>query len=523
MAIISKSDVYAAQDKIMRGEISLDQYIEIVNAYNQQLQTGMLTQRDIGNGLEPSDPVSPQPEPAPSTSSDRTYTYVRESSDLPGGSSRDIWNANEVNTTTGHSGLTDLFNSRKEYQQIFGSADNFISYMDQMYDLQQANPELYNWWETDSAEQFADANGYPPEAAYDGLEAAAQREFDREYLDYQIETREQQFINMSQSGDYRGLVEQFGLNDVIRNDDGDIFAFNGGFPVEIYEVDDHLGVDEYGRIALAIGLSLYAGPFLSSALAPGAGAVGTTLGAAASGAVTSAMSQLIISGEIDINQMAEAALTAGVSTAAVNALREAGTIEQVTEWLNSQVGEFVQLEDGQLFQLNNPALPDSGAFAGDAWTVTLPSGAVLDYDVFLGLAESVYGSPVVAEISRGFPDWLNTVVDVADPAFQAVSSAIEAATSMSRGTGSGGVGSIVENVQPINDTTTLVSQLEEAIENARNEGDDEQAEAIQAELDALLGTDTTTDDSADTDPEIRQQHLLGWCCSWNFWQWCVHC
>lgn len=429
-----------------------------------------------------------------SDTSNRTYTYVRESSDLPGGSSRDIWNATEVNTTTGHSGLTDLFNSRKEYQQIFGSADNFISYMDQMYDLQQANPELYNWWETDTAEQFADANGYPPEAAYEGLEAAAQREFDREYLDYQIETREQQFINMSQSGDYRGLVEQFGLNDVIRNDDGDIFAFNGGFPVEIYEVDDHLSVDDYGRIALAIGLSLYAGPFLSSALAPGAGAVGTTLGAAASGAVTSAMSQLIISGEIDINQMAEAALTAGVSTAAVNALREAGTIEQVTEWLNSQVGEFVQLEDGQLFQLT-PSV-------GGEWTVTLPSGAVIDYDVFLGLAENVYGSPVVAEISRGFPDWLNTVVDVADPAFQAVSSAIEAATSMSRGTGSGGVGSIVENVQPINDTTTLVSQLEEAIERARNEGDDEQADAIQAELNALLGTDTTTEEQAEEEDAL---------------------
>ena len=74
MATISISDVYAAQDKIMRGEITLDQYSEIVNAYNQQQQTGMLAQRDAGNGLESSDPVQPTPEPAPdpSTSSDRT-------------------------------------------------------------------------------------------------------------------------------------------------------------------------------------------------------------------------------------------------------------------------------------------------------------------------------------------------------------------------------------------------------------------------------------------------------------------
>ena len=437
--------------------------------------------------------------------SNRTYTYVREESDLPGGSSRDIWNATKVTTTTGHSGLTDLFNSRKEYQQIFGSADNFISYMDQMHDLQQANPELYNWWETDTEEQFADANGYPPEAAYEGLEAAAQREFDREYLDYQIETREQQFINMSQSEDYRGLVEQFGLNDVIRNNDGDIFAFNGGFPVEIFEVDDNLGLEDYGRIALAVGLSLYAGPFLSSALAPSAGAVGTTLGAAASGAVTSAMSQLIISGEIDTNQLIDAALTAGVGQAAISALQEANTIEKVQEWLNTQVGEFVQLENGQLFQLNNPALPDSGAFAGDAWTVTLPSGAVLDYDVFLGLAESVYGSPVVGEISRGIPNWLSSIVDATNPVFEGVRDALESLNVISGDRVFGAVGSIVENVQPINDAVTLISQLEEAIENARNEGNDEQADAIQAELNVLLGTDTTTEEETEETVDVEQQ------------------
>ena len=437
--------------------------------------------------------------------SNRTYTYVREESDLPGGSSRDIWNATKVTTTTGHSGLTDLFNSRKEYQQIFGSADNFISYMDQMYDLQQANPELYNWWETDTEEQFADANGYPPEAAYEGLEAAAQREFDREYLDYQIETREQQFINMSQSEDYRGLVEQFGLNDVIRNDDGDIFAFNGGFPVEIFEVDDNLGLEDYGRIALAIGLSLYAGPYLSSALAPSAGAVGTTLGAAASGAVTSAMSQLIISGEIDTNQLIDAALTAGVGQAAISALQEANTIEKVQEWLNTQVGEFVQLENGQLFQLNNPARTGSGAFAGDPWTVTLPSGAVLDYDVFLGLAESVYGSPVVGEISRGIPNWLSSIVDATNPVFEGVRDALESLNVISGDRVFGAVGSIVENVQPINDAVTLISQLEEAIENARNEGDDEQADAIQAELNVFLGTDTTTEEETEETVDVEQQ------------------
>ena len=256
-----------------------------------------------------------------SDTSNRTYTYVRESSDLTGGSSRDIWNATNLKTVTGHSGLTDLFNSRKEYQQIFGSADNFISYMDQMYDLQQANPELYNWWETDTAEQFADANGYPPEAAYDGLEAAAQREFDREYLDYQIETREQQFINMSQSGDYQNLVNQFGLDAIIRNDDGDVFAFNGGFPVEIYEVDDHLGIEDYAKMAAAIGLGIWAGPALSGMLTS-AGMGATTAGIVSSG-LTSAASQLITNGEINPSQLLQSVATAGLTSALSNVIAPA--------------------------------------------------------------------------------------------------------------------------------------------------------------------------------------------------------
>ena len=84
---------------------------------------------------------TPAPAPAPSTSSDRTYTYVREMRDLAGGETRNVWNAFERQTVTGHDGLRDLYNSRREYSQIFGSADNFIDYMDQMYDLQQADPK----------------------------------------------------------------------------------------------------------------------------------------------------------------------------------------------------------------------------------------------------------------------------------------------------------------------------------------------------------------------------------------------
>ena len=435
--------------------------------------------------------------------SDREYRYVKEPSDLSGGSSRNVWDATKIGVARGDAGLKELYDSRKEYAQLFDSFNNFKSYMNEIQDLYDSEA-LSPWYKTQSIREWTDAEygeGTYDEIREEASEAEAFGEQDTgvarlrdDYEAAMAPIREEQFKAFIASPEYQGLSQKYGLNDVVRNQDGDIFAFNGGWPVEIFEVDDHMGPGDYLKVAAAIGLTALAGPYLASALAPSAGAVGTTIGAAASGAVTSGMSQLIINGEIDINQLAQAALSAGVSTAAINALEQAGTIEEITEWLDSQVGEFVQLEDGQEFSLN--ILP------GQEPTVTLPSGAVLDYDVFLGLAENVYGSPVVAEISRGLPDWLNTVVDAANPAFEAARNALQAANVISGGRTSGGVGSTVTNVEPINDTTTVVSQLQEAIENARNEGDDEQVNALQVELGRYQeGVEEETEEVEVTDPD----------------------
>ena len=272
-------------------------------------------------------------------------------------------------------------------------------------------------------------------------------------------------------------------------EDGDLWRadWNGSGYVttKIRKIDSGFGLDDFVKITATMFLTAGAGAAFA--------AVGVSSGMV-SAALSNAVGQAVLTGEVDLNNMVEAALSAGVSTAAINALEQAGTIEEITEWLDSQVGEFVQLEDGQEFSLN--ILP------GQEPTVTLPSGAVLDYDVFLGLAENVYGSPVVAEISRGLPDWLNTVVSAAEPAFEAARNALQAANVISGGTTSGGVGSIVTNVEAINDTTTIVSQLQEAIENARNEGDDEQVNALQVELDRYQeGVEEETEEVEATDPD----------------------
>jgi len=108
--------------------------------------------------------VQQQEENADPAEQNRTYTYVRESRDLDGGESRHLWNAYTVKTAEGHAGLRELYADRKEYAQLFGNVDNFITYMDSMYDLQQSEPELYNWWETFTIEEYI-VDRYPNDFA----------------------------------------------------------------------------------------------------------------------------------------------------------------------------------------------------------------------------------------------------------------------------------------------------------------------------------------------------------------------
>ena len=264
--------------------------------------------RDGGMLTGPGDQApAPTPAPAPSTSSDRTYTYVRELTDLRGGDTRDVWTATNLKTVTGHDGLTDLYNSRKEYQQIFGSVDNFIEYMDQMYDLQQSNPEIFNWWEVDSPAQYAANNGWP---SHDGLDPLDQQQFDDEYARYTQQTLEQQFNAMVASDEYAALTAQYGLNVPVTNSDGDVFLFNGGFPVEVAEVDDNLNFGDYFLAAWAA----IAFPAIAGALA----AAG--LSASVANIVASAAVQAITTGEIDPVQAVFSGLTdQGIDPESINA------------------------------------------------------------------------------------------------------------------------------------------------------------------------------------------------------------
>ena len=79
---------------------------------NASLSGGMLTgTSDRAPERAPPKPLpetkntpAPAPAPAPAPESDREYRYVKESSDLSGGSSRNVWEATKIGVARGDAG-----------------------------------------------------------------------------------------------------------------------------------------------------------------------------------------------------------------------------------------------------------------------------------------------------------------------------------------------------------------------------------------------------------------------------------
>ena len=92
------------------------QRFETLSEANASLSSGMLTGTSTAT-------------------SDREYRYVKEPSDLSGGSSRNVWDATKIGVARGDAGLKELYDSRKEYAQLFDSFNNFKSYMNEIQDL----------------------------------------------------------------------------------------------------------------------------------------------------------------------------------------------------------------------------------------------------------------------------------------------------------------------------------------------------------------------------------------------------
>ena len=173
---------------------------------------------------------TPAPAPAPAPESDREHRYVKESSDLRGGSSRNVWEATKIGVARGDAGLKELYDSRKEYAQLFDSFNNFKSYMNEIQDLYDSGT-LSPWYQTQSIREWTDAEygeGTYDEIREEASEAEAFGEQDTgvarlrdEYEAVMAPIREEQFKAFIASPEYQGLAQKYGLNDVVKNQDGD--------------------------------------------------------------------------------------------------------------------------------------------------------------------------------------------------------------------------------------------------------------------------------------------------------------
>jgi glycine cleavage system regulatory protein len=141
-----------------------------------------------------------------------------------------------------------------------------------------------------------------------------------------------------------------------------------------------------------------------------------TLASGTSSGILNAATQYASTGEVDFGDALDSAISAGLSTEIINQLTEAGVFEQLEESLNNLTQDTVQLADGT-------ELPYNGI------SVELADGSVVAIGDFLTQAANA-GNPVVAEITRSLPEFLDTITDAfeASGAAQGVVNILEGMT-----------------------------------------------------------------------------------------------
>jgi hypothetical protein len=217
---------------------------------------------------------------------------------------------------------------RKEYQDSgqlqdkFGSFDSYMGYINDSQDFVQsaewmmANPE----YKTGSKE-WAFLNGE------DLAWKPGQREqIQQKIIQDRVAARTSAFEQWMGGEAGSALMEKYGIEPLIQNDDGDKFKWTGSGYQKTYKVDDHLGPIDYGKMLIASGLAAGATPALASALGgiggaalpagvagPSAPLIGGKLATGLAAGATNAASQGLLTGSIDPKSVLTSAVMAGIN------------------------------------------------------------------------------------------------------------------------------------------------------------------------------------------------------------------
>jgi hypothetical protein len=215
---------------------------------------------------------------------------------------------------------------RKEYQDSgqlqdkFGSFDSYMGYINDSQDFVQSaewmmiNPE----YKTGSKE-WAFLNG--EDLAW---KPGEREQIQQTIIQDRLNARTSAFEQWMGSEAGSALMEKYGIEPLIQNNDGDKFRWTGSGYQKFYKVDDHASVGDYIKTALVTGLSLAATPAVAGALggiggaALPAGVAGPAAPLLSSGVAnglaagaTSAASQGLLTGKIDPGSVLSSAVIGG--------------------------------------------------------------------------------------------------------------------------------------------------------------------------------------------------------------------
>ncbi len=427
---------------------------------------GMLTGGVKG---EPTKQAPIVPDEPPTATTPQTFTFVEGREKGDGDFQNYLYGqTGEVQQVTVDE-LRDYFESDdvNRLREMFGTFDNYLAYMTEREQLiQSGDYDTGNWSEADAGftedqemilEGDADLTIDPSDPGQN-LENLRRQ---------QTSTQQGAYNNWLNSEANQALLQKYGVQSTVYSGSGDKFQWNGSAYVKVEEVSNP-GVTDFAKSGILAAMSFYAGGPLTQALGPVFGG-NTALAAGASAGITNSAMQLLATGEVDLGQALQSALSAGLSTSAINYLQESGALDALTESLNDLTQDTVRLADGTELPLNQVST--------GVYEVTLPSGNTIGYEAFAQVAESLMGSPIVAEVTRSLPDFIEDIADAfaASGTAQGVVDLLQSTQGGPSAAGATASGDL--NFQPSD--VTFLDQLREAIER---EEDPEVRQALEEEL-----------------------------------------
>jgi hypothetical protein len=250
--------------------------------------------------------------------------------------------------------LRQEFKDSGQLQDQFGSFENYMGYINDSQEWVQSA----DWMLSNPDYKFND-----PESLFLQGEDLAYGPGEREKIQNKIISDR---LNARQS-DYNqwmnegaDILQKWGIQDTIYNDDGDQFKWTGSGYQKTIKVDDHAGLGDYVKGALiGVSASLLTGGALGGPLASafqGAG-MSSAAAAAASKAITTIASQAISTGDVDVK-------TALVSAAIGYGGNALGNFVQNSAEIDGALGNIVSSANDALTKLEG--LVETGIPIADA-------------------------------------------------------------------------------------------------------------------------------------------------------------